>query len=163
MHKIAFTAVSTALVALAAASCSSIDCPLNSRVMATCKFGDAGEMLTDTLTVSTTRYDGNDSVLVNRAIGVDSITVPMSYTRDADVFYLDFAATGATSHVIDTLTVSKTNVPHFESVDCNPMTFHTITDVKCTAHRVESVTINNDYVTYEASKAHLIIRLRNSQ
>ena len=71
-------------------ACSSIDCPLNSRVMTTCKFDQ--------------------------------------------VFN-----------------------------DCSPMVFHEITDVKHTSHKVESVKINNSYVTYDTQRAHLIISLKTAQ
>ena len=49
-------------------ACSSIDCPLNSRVMTTCKFD---QVFNDTLTVSVKRSDGNDSVLMNRLYDAD--------------------------------------------------------------------------------------------
>ena len=146
---------------LVMAACSSIDCPLNSRVMSICKFGDNGEKVTDSLTVSTTRADGNDSVLVNRVCDVDSITLPMSYSHTEDVYYFDFLNSDKT-HTIDTLTVAKNDIPHFESVDCSPMMFHNITDVRYTTHKVESVKINNNYVTYNDKKAHLVITLKGS-
>ena len=122
-------------------ACSSIDCPLNSRVMTTCKFD---QVFNDTLTVSVKRSDGNDSVLMNRLYDADSLAIPMSYNYD-------------------TITVNKTNQPHFESVDCSPMVFHEITDVKHTSHKVESVKINNSYVTYDTQRAHLIISLKTAQ
>ena len=144
------------------AACSTIDCPLNSRVMSVCKFdGDGDGTLTDSLTVSTTRADGNDSVLVNRVCDVDSILLPMSLNHTEDVYYFDFLNKDKT-HTIDEITIVKEDIPHFESVDCNPMIFHTITDVKYTTNKVEKVTINNNYVTYNAGKAHLIISLKRA-
>ena len=49
------TVINALLLTLAAAfvACSSIDCPLNSRVMMTCRMGD-GKLSSDTLTVSIT-------------------------------------------------------------------------------------------------------------
>ena len=125
-------------------ACSSIDCPLNSRVMTTCKFD---QVFNDTLTVSVKRSDGNDSVLMNRLYDADSLAIPKDTKK----------------HVYDTITVNKTNQPHFESVDCSPMVFHEITDVKHTSHKVESVKINNSYVTYDTQRAHLIISLKTAQ
>ena len=68
-------------------ACSSIDCPLNSRVMTTCKFD---QVFNDTLTVSVKRSDGNDSVLMNRLYDADSLAIPMSYNHDSDMLYFDF-------------------------------------------------------------------------
>lgn len=138
-------------------ACSSIDCPLNSRVMTSCKFG---AVFNDTLTISTTKTDGEDSVLINRLYDADSLALPMSYNHERDVFYLDFIDKDTKAHVFDTITVSKTNVPHFESVDCSPMVFHEITSVEHTSHKVESVKVNNNYVTYDTQQAHLLISLK---
>lgn len=160
MRRIAHILPAAAIV-LTAVACSSIDCPLNSRVMLACKFGDEADRLADSLTVSTTKTDGEDSVLVNRVYKADSVALPMSYKAGADTYYFDFTLADK-SHVIDTLTVEKTNLPHFESVDCNPMMFHDITNVRHTAHRISSVTINANHVTYDADKAHIIIYLKDS-
>ena len=155
---VTFTVVATAIAAMLGA-CSSIDCPLNSRVMTTCKFGAT---FTDTLSVSVTKTDGEDSVLVNRLDDADSLAIPMSYNHESDVLFFDFIDKDTKQHVIDTVTVSKTNEPHFESVDCSPMVFHEIKDVSHTAHKIESVKINNNYVTYDTQKAHLIISLKTA-
>lgn len=160
MRRLTHALLPAAIAALAAA-CSSIDCPLNSRVMATVKFGDNNETVADTLTVSTTKGDGEDSVLVNRVCGVDSITLPMSYNAKADTLYFDFLLADKT-HVVDTVTVEKTNLPHFESVDCNPTVFHDITSVSTTAHKISSAKINSNHVTYNADKANIIIYIKDS-
>lgn len=155
------TVINALLLTLAAAfvACSSIDCPLNSRVMMTCRMGD-GKLSSDTLTVSTTRMDDTDSVLVNRVCDIDSIMLPMSYVHECDSFYFDFKDKVTKTHVIDTVRVTKTNVPHFESVDCNPMLFHEITKVSHTTHRIASIETNNSHVTYNTQIANLIIRLK---
>lgn len=155
------TIIHTLLLPLAAAlaACSSIDCPLNSRVMMTCRLAD-GALADDTLTVSTTRTDGEDSVLVNRLADADSLSVPMSYSHEADELYFDFLSKTTGEHTIDTVRVSKTDVPHFESVDCNPMIFHDITTVTHTTHRISSIETNNSHVTYNTQNVNLIIRLK---
>lgn len=145
------------------AGCSSIDCPLNNRVYATYKFAGTVTTLADTLTVSTplSQADGDDSVLVNRAIGVDSITLPMSYARAEDTFYFSFASAAGTT-TTDTVVVAKQDQPHFESVDCNPAMFHTITGVSYTRHAIDAVEINNNNVDYNAAKAHFLVYLKDS-
>ena len=57
---------------VAGISCSSVDCPMNSLVYtqyAVCNADGSTATLQDTLTISTNRADGNDSVLINREIG----------------------------------------------------------------------------------------------
>jgi len=150
-------------VTVSFAACSSIDCPLNNKVYATYKFAGTVTTLRDTLTVSTplSEAEGSDTVLVNRVVNTDSITLPMSYARTEDTFYFRFAnAEGVVT--IDTIQVAKQNQPHFESVDCNPAMFHTITDVKYTHNAIETIEINNNTVTYNAAKAHFLIYLKSS-
>ena len=160
MHKITVLTTCAVLATLATA-CSSIECPLNSRVMATWRFGDNGRQLTDTLTISSkTTYFG-DTVLVNRVCDVDSVQLPMSYGNKQDVYYLDFLNEDKT-HTIDTLTVTKSEKPQFESVDCGLIMFHYINEVQSTHHKIDQVKINNDYVTYNDERAHLIITLQEA-
>lgn len=141
--------------------CSSIDCPLNSRVYATYRLVGATEKITDTLTITTPLSDaeGNDSVLINQVVDVDSVSLPMSYARTADTFYFRFNTTSDTL-LVDTVVVTKQNYPHFEAVDCNPAFYHTITDVNYTQNAIEKIEINNTNVTYNADKAHLIVYLK---
>ena len=141
---------------LMVAACSSIDCPLNSRVMSTCKFGDNGEKVSDTLTVSTTRADGNDSVLINRDVNISGFSLPISYSMPEDSFFIALKDTQL-RETLDTLVVSKQDLPHFESPECAPAYFHKITAVSCTHHGIDSVAINYPDVNYDTSKKHLYI------
>lgn len=147
-----------ALVALmATVSCSSIDCPLNNMVYAKFKMHAT---LADTLTVSTMRSDGSDSVLLNKAVSKDSFQLPMSYKYDEDVLF--FQRSSTTKTALDTVKIAKTNQPHFESVDCNPSIFHTITGVTYTQHAIDSIVIKNTTVSYDANKAHFLIYFKSS-
>lgn len=152
------------------AACSSIDCPLNNRVMATYKWaGNATTLSSDTLTISTLRSqtEGDDTVLINRAIGMDSISLPLSYSRDEDEFFFTFTPTTDSTTVsiaqTDTVWVSKSNEAHFEAVDCNPAVFHTITGVRHTTHVIDSISINNKHVTYNDAKAHFLVYLKTDR
>ena len=62
---------------------------------------------------------------------------------------------------IDTVTITKTNEPHFASVDCPATMFHTLQQVKCTHHRIDSVVINQNKVSYDAQKPHLLIYFKS--
>ena len=71
------------------AACSSIDCPLNNRVYATFRLDAGMKTMEDTLTVAVPRaadYKDDDTVIINRLAGFDSIALPMSYQRAVDVY-----------------------------------------------------------------------------
>ena len=135
-------------------ACSSVDCPLNNTVYTNYQLQGPVQTLPDTLTISTTRSDGNDSVIINKQVNTDSFSLPMSYHRDEDVFIVQ------SNRLFDTIVVKKTNIPHFESVDCGVNYFHTITGVRHTIHTIDSITINKRNVNYDASVSHLYIYFR---
>lgn len=142
-------------------SCSSIDCPLNSLVYTQYQLrnaaGEVDTLSTDTLTISTTRADGNDSVVLNKSVRTTEFTLPISYANTQDVFFFELKDTLTKASTIDTVSVTKENTPHFESVDCAPAFFHTITSVTHTSHRIDSIVINNPEVNYDTTKKHLYI------
>ncbi len=140
--------------------CSTIDCPLNNRVYAKYKLAGEVKTLNKTLTITADLGDGNDSVIINKAEKTDSFELPMSYRRPIDTFYIEIKSGSQVSK--DTLKVSKTNEPHFESVDCNPVFFHRITDVNCTRHAIDSVIINHPNVTNNVTKSTFLIYFKNT-
>lgn len=160
MPNITKTFVVSAVPALMLSACSTIDCPLNNRVYASFRLAGEVAELSDTLTVSTRRDAANpeeDTVLINRLTETDSLSLPMSYTRAEDTFYFGMAQYGTGKTTTDTVWIAKDNLPHFESVDCNPAMFHTITGVRYTRHAIDSIKVNNNKVTYNDAKAHFLI------
>ncbi len=156
--------------AMTTAGCSSIDCPLNNRVAATYKWADGDAALgSDTLTVSTLRSqaEGDDSVLVNKATAVDSISLPMSYSRTEDVFFFALhlqTAEGETERLLcDTVRIQKQDEPHFDAVDCAPTVFHTVTGISCTHNAIDSIQITNNHVTYNDAKAHFLVYFKTDR
>lgn len=139
------------VVALIVMGCSSVDCPLNNLVF--CNYKLMGEVTTlpDTLTISTTRHDGMDSVLINQQVNTDPFSLPVSFWQDVDVLYFQC------NQLRDTVRVMKENHPHFESTDCGPNYFHTITAVRSTRNAIDSIVINNKEVTYDVTTKHLYI------
>lgn len=133
------------------AACSSIDCPLNNVVYTNYKLEGPVQTLPDTLTISTQRFNGMDSVLINQQVNTDSFSLPMSYGRPEDVLYFH------TGHLHDTVWIEKTNEPHFESVDCGLNYFHTITGVRFTRHALDSIVINHNRVSYDVTQKHFYI------
>ena len=160
-----FSALTAAAVAAVAVSCSSIDCPLNNRVYAKVLLAGDKDALDDTLTIASPRTndDDNDTVLINRLTASDSLHLPVSYTRTRDTYYITLVQKETSATVTDTLWVDKTNLPHFESVDCGPNMFHDITATKTTHHGIDSVTVNNNKITYNDAKAHLIIYFKSNR
>ena len=140
--------------------CTSLDCPLNNTTYTKYRLMGNITTLNDTMTISTTKTEGTDSVLINKDVKVDSFILPMSYHQPEDVFY--FEIKNQENQVFkDTVTVKKEDFSHFESVDCNPAFFHTITEVKTTHNLIDSIVINNKDVNYDASKAHFYIYFGN--
>lgn len=160
MRNTATASITVALTAFVLAACSSLDCPLNNRVYATFKLMGDVDTLTDTLTIATPRTAdnlGEDTVLINRLTDADSLSLPMSYTRDEDTFFFEITQKDTQARTRDTVWVDKENQPHFESVDCNPAMFHTITGVRHTNNAIDSIKINYNKVTYNDSHAHFLI------
>lgn len=146
------------LMLVALAACSSIDCPLNNRVYT--KYAlrtpeGKADTLKLSMTISTNRTDGSDSVLINKDENVTSFSLPISNAQPRDSFFVEL--TGETMNSIDTVVVSKNDKMHFESTDCTPSYFHTLTGVATTHHAVDSIVINNNNVDYDSSKTHFYI------
>ncbi|MBQ7422330.1 MAG: hypothetical protein IJV27_09350 [Prevotella sp.] len=139
-------------------ACSSIDCPLNNTVYMRIALKGDVDTLKDTLTISTVRTDGADTILFNQGVNLTYVTVPMSYAQDEDALIFQISdTTGVTKR--DTLWIAKQNQSHFESVDCSPSYFHTITAVSHSRNNIDSVTINEPNVDYDATKEHLYLYL----
>lgn len=147
------------LAAVMTTACSSIECPLNNHVYYVLTLD--GDTLTDTLTVSTTRRDGNDTVLVNRNINTTQLALPSSYAGETDDFLFDRVSADG-KRTVDTVSITKDNKPHFESVDCSPAYFHTLREVRTTHHGIDSISIENENVTYDQSHAHIKIHFKPS-
>lgn len=142
-------------------SCSSIDCPLSNHVYSIYKLAGDVPILRDTLTISTTRSEGTDSVYINLKANVDSLLLPLSYQAAEDVWYFEIKTKNGTT-TLDTVKIRKTNSPHFESIDCKPSFFHTITGVESTHHRIDSIIILTPNVTYDNSKPHFYIYFKDT-
>lgn len=137
------------------ASCSEVECPLDSVVVMTCGVRDAetGEklQLRDSLTI---KPCGKDTVMLNRAYGASEFQLPLKMAGTIDTFLLQFSNEWDMS-VEDTLFVEHINEPHFESVDCPASVFHQITNVRWVTHSeqvyspvIDSVVVKRTLVDY---------------
>ena len=153
-------------------SCSSIDCPVQNTVATYYGLikadGTPDTLLVDTLWIWSPRvnvdgagrdhmFDKNDTLL-NCLFGstASSFALPISYTLPEDTLCMLLADTLGNEYV-DTLFLKKENHQHFESVDCQPAYFHTLTGARCTHHAIDSVVINQSQVTYDDTQTHLLI------
>lgn len=151
------------VAAVLTAACSSLDCSIDNVVAAKWQLRSASGLDTlkvDTLTITTARTDGQDTTLYNKGIGITAFTLPMSYAAEQDVLFLHLADTAQQSWR-DTITVSKTNQLHMESVECSPQYYHTITGLSYTSNIIDSIVINDPNVTNDATKQNLYIYLRS--
>ena len=145
------------LTILAMVGCTTLDCPLNNTVYTKYKVtGNMTQLTGDTMFVSIKKANGEDSLLINRDEDPDSFLLPMSYSNAEDVLYFEFRDRQKRIFK-DTITVSKDNFTHFESIDCGASYFHTITGVKTTHNLIDSVVINHKDVNYDATKAHILL------
>lgn len=144
-------------------ACTSIDCPVQNSVFTKYELrkGDAlsVDTLRDTLTISTPRMMGNDTVLLNRSVNTTSFDLPISYSNEEDTLYIEVSSN--TWYSIDTLYIIKDNIPHFESVDCQISFFHNLKEAKTTKHAIDSVVINKSFVDYDQTKKHLYIYFKS--
>jgi hypothetical protein len=143
-------------------SCSSIDCPVETKVQVRYGFYKTGETvdtLADTLSVWTTRNNGTDTLIFNRAFDRTSIQLPISYQHPEDILYFHFTDSNKVL-TVDTVWLQKDDIPHFESIDCAAHYFHTLTAVHSTHHRIDTLIINNPSVNYESTVEHIRIQFK---
>ena len=112
------------------------------------------------MTITANLHNGNDSVIINQAEKTDSFELPMSYSMPIDTFYIDI--NGTTTNLRDTIAVTKTDMPHFESVDCSPAIFHKITSINYTQHAIDSIVIKQPNVTNNVTKSNFFIYFKSA-
>jgi len=137
-------------LAFSVSACSSIDCPVESRVYTVYELADT---LRDTLNVTTRTVKGKDTLLINGTANATTLSLQISYAAPVDTFVFKTLRLPA----VDTVWVAKENIPHFESVDCAAAYFHHITSVTCTHQGIDSIVLIHPTVNYDASQAHFRI------
>ena len=143
------------IAAVLMVACSSIDCPVNSSVSTLYNILDADGhqlALSDTMTVTTVRQDGDTVIVLNKLIGSTDFNLPISYSHPEDVMI--FTIYNDSVSTVDTVWIKKDDFPHFESVDCNATFFHSITGVRYTTNAIDSIVINNPSVNYDYTKVN---------
>lgn len=141
------------IIAVLLCACSSVNCPLNNIVQMKWQFSST---LDGTLTVSTNRHDGNDTVLVNQNTNTDSLLLPLSYTASEDTFQLVWTDTASVSYT-DYIRIKKQDLQHFESIECSPVVFHNIISAETDGVFIDSLKIANPNVTNNTNSVNIII------
>ena len=91
-------------------ACTTFDCPLYNKVYAKVKLAGDVKTLADTLSVSIPRNmddDGSDTVVINRLTATDSLSLPMSYQRDEDIYLFHISQYETGVKTTDTVWVEK--------------------------------------------------------
>ena len=159
LNWLAFLPVLFLMVLLAVTACTSIDCPANQSVNVRFVLKGEVDTLRDTMTIRAIRQDGTDTIVYNKGVNITFFSIRMSYTQDFDRLALLFKAKDGREWK-DTISLSKTNSPHFEAVDCSPAYFHTLTSVNFTSRYISDAVINNPNVDYDTNKEHIYLYLR---
>lgn len=145
---------------LAIGACTSIDCPVQNTVYTVYNMmkadGTTDTLKFDTLSIISRRSDMTDTTLLNRATGITTFDLSISYTLQEDTLCFILLDTLGNTYR-DTVYIKKENYPHFESVDCQAAFFHHLTDVRCTHHIIDSIVINHSTVNYDATNEHFHI------
>lgn len=176
MHKLKNIITLAALTGLA--SCTSIDCTLDSVVVWTLSFYDTELEEPMKLPCLLSVDAAGAGTLYNRGQGISEMSLPMSHMAEADTLYLrwgvelegDEESGPLLYEVTDVLTLSHENYPHFDAIDCPAAVFHTITDAKFTGHKpevfplvIDSVSITRPQVDYkDVENIRLFLSIHNS-
>lgn len=151
------------------AACTSLDCPVNNMVCTVYSLqtpdGLPDTLGVDTMWVYAERGDGTDTLLINSLCGTKAtkFSIPLSHTQSEDnltIIVRDTCMSTGQHEWSDVILLKKENQPHFEGVDCKATYFHTLTSVRSTHDIIDTVIINKPEVTYDASTAHFLLRLK---
>ena len=152
-------------IVLILCACSSVNCPLQNTVRTLYVLKkpnvEVPDTLKDTLFIFSFRADGSDTLLLNSAAGLTTLSLPIGYSNPEDTLLFYFL--NDAFQALDTVWIKKDNYPHFESVECSASFFHYVTAVRTTHHAIDSIVINNPSVTYdpETEHFHLYLKSRN--
>ena len=91
--------------------------------------------------------------VLHRATGIQSFLFPLKEGAGCDTLLCRFS-NGAGQQATDTLFLTHTPSPHFESLDCPPAVFHTLTSVRATSHSLGQMPLTIDSVSVVRSSVN---------
>ena len=159
--------VAVALCLCGLTACSSVDCALEKKVECRVQMMDKeGNPVTvdGYLTVSITdaTEETVKDTLLNKLENASAFAFPLSYAGDVDKLNFIFSDKEDVRSVTDVISITKSNEPVFEGVDCTPRYNHTISGVTCTKNVIDSVVVNNKKVDNDTRKVHLHVYMRTA-
>lgn len=126
-------------------ACTNIDCPLDNVVVMTSGLYDAEDESSMTLGTELSIFSADgEFVLLNQARDISSFVLPLRHGVSTDTLLFFFR--NNQQEATDTLFLSYTDHPHFESVDCPAALFHTLTNVRWTSHPLAELPLTFDSV-----------------
>lgn len=148
------------------AGCTSVDCSMNNIVAGVYGFrslsGDSLVKLKDyKLTVAIGNNAAHDTLL-NKQENVSTFTLPVSYILETDELHFMFLDSENDTVAKDIVRINKTNEPVFEGTDCGLRYHHKVLSATTTTNFLDSIVVNNDYISNDLTKVHFYLYLHPS-
>lgn len=91
--------------------------------------------------------NGKDTIIINHISGAGEASLPMSYTQDCDTVIFHY-----NDGLCDSLYISHSNTPYYQSMECGTLMFHKLEGLKFTNVWIENATIVNENVNFEGNE-----------
>ena len=91
--------------------------------------------------------NGKDSLFINHITDADEISLPMSYTQDIDTVIFLYE-----DGMRDSLYITHSNEPYYQSMECGTLMFHSISEVEHTGVWMEKAAIKNKKVNFKGNE-----------
>ena len=90
----------------------------------------------------------NDTVLLNKAYDVSTISIPMSYFNRIDKLVFSYGQIS----LKDTIKITHDSYPHVELPECGTYRFHSLKTIEATDAAIDHIEITNPKVGYEGNE-----------
>lgn len=141
------------------------DCSMDGRPMIYCNLftidPETKQQLNDTLDSLTITAFGTDSIILNNQKNVHSLMLPLRYTKDSTVFILRYDYPTFTDRS-DTLILTYSNIPYFQSIECGYMMKQTLTgdSIRKTKNKNQKYQLESIKVLSKEANSHEIKNLQ---
>lgn len=138
------SAITVLLSSIIHACTEEADCSLATRGWLQCNLytlNESGMAVNDTLDSLTITTYATDSIILNNQKDVHSLTLPLRYTVDSTVLVFRYSRT-----TTDTIVIYHTNTSYFLSMDCGYQMRQTVSGIRASQHRLDSIYISYNEV-----------------
>ena len=91
--------------------------------------------------------NGKDSLFINHLTDAEDISLPMSYTQSIDTVIFLYE-----DGLRDSLYITHSNEPYYQSMECGTLMYHSISEVEHTGVWMEDVAIKNKKVNFKGNE-----------